>query len=139
MHPSIPLRFVFDDPEPVAFSRAWIEDLAQSANRRAESRSSPEHFNTDPEVIDPDDSTLAVGKVEVEELAIDKLKVAGTEMPGGAIPHRRCGHPGRFPRSRCNRKSDPPRTPPLGTFFGGAAARPWRFQTDRGPEPLSVA
>jgi|SRR6478735_8665953 len=32
IHPSIPLRFVFDDPEPAVLSRAWIEELAQSAN-----------------------------------------------------------------------------------------------------------
>ena len=32
LHPSIPLRFVFDDPEPALLSRAWIEDLANSAN-----------------------------------------------------------------------------------------------------------
>ena len=32
IHPSIPLRFVFDDPTPVELSRAWIEELAQSAN-----------------------------------------------------------------------------------------------------------
>jgi hypothetical protein len=32
LDPSIPLRFVFDDPEPPELSRAWIEDLAQSAN-----------------------------------------------------------------------------------------------------------
>ncbi len=32
IHPSIPLRFVFDDREPPALSRTWIEELAQSAN-----------------------------------------------------------------------------------------------------------
>ncbi|MFN8085827.1 MAG: hypothetical protein U0Q04_02350 [Microbacterium sp.] len=32
LHPSIPLRFVFDDPEPAELSRDWIEDLAMSAN-----------------------------------------------------------------------------------------------------------
>ena len=32
LHPSIPLRFVFDDPEPAELSRDWIEELAQSAN-----------------------------------------------------------------------------------------------------------
>lgn len=32
LDPSIPLRFVFDDPETPELSRAWIEDLAQSAN-----------------------------------------------------------------------------------------------------------
>lgn len=32
LHPSIPLRFVFDDPEPTTLSREWIEELANSAN-----------------------------------------------------------------------------------------------------------
>ncbi|GAA3037512.1 DUF7882 family protein [Microbacterium dextranolyticum] len=32
VHPSIALRFVFDDPEPVELNRSWIETLAQSAN-----------------------------------------------------------------------------------------------------------
>ncbi|WP_460772722.1 DUF7882 family protein [Microbacterium sp. GXF7504] len=32
LHPSIPLRFVFDDPEPAVLDRAWIEELANSAN-----------------------------------------------------------------------------------------------------------
>ncbi|MCR2784841.1 MULTISPECIES: hypothetical protein [unclassified Microbacterium] len=32
VHPSIPLRFVFDDPEPAMLSREWIEELANSAN-----------------------------------------------------------------------------------------------------------
>jgi len=30
--PSIPLRFVFDDPEPAELSREWIEELVTSAN-----------------------------------------------------------------------------------------------------------
>lgn len=32
LHPSIPLRFVFDDPEPPELSREWLEELAQTAN-----------------------------------------------------------------------------------------------------------
>ncbi|WP_285137758.1 hypothetical protein [Microbacterium sp. lyk4-40-TSB-66] len=32
LHPSIPLRFVFDEPEPALLSRSWIEALANSAN-----------------------------------------------------------------------------------------------------------
>jgi hypothetical protein len=32
LHPSIPLRFVFDEPEPPELNRAWIEELARSAN-----------------------------------------------------------------------------------------------------------
>lgn len=31
LHPSIPLRFVFDDPEPTTLDRRWIEELALSA------------------------------------------------------------------------------------------------------------
>ncbi|WP_314423682.1 hypothetical protein [uncultured Microbacterium sp.] len=32
LHPSIPLRFVFDEPEAPELSRRWIEELAHSAN-----------------------------------------------------------------------------------------------------------
>ncbi|MGW8482030.1 DUF7882 family protein [Microbacterium sp. NPDC055903] len=32
LHPSIPLRFVFGEPQTPALSRTWIEDLANSAN-----------------------------------------------------------------------------------------------------------
>lgn len=32
LHPSIPLRFVFDDPEPTELSREWLEELANSAH-----------------------------------------------------------------------------------------------------------
>lgn len=32
LHPSIPLRFVFDESESPQLSREWIEDLANSAN-----------------------------------------------------------------------------------------------------------
>lgn len=32
LHPSIPLRFVFEQPDPPELSRQWIEQLARSAN-----------------------------------------------------------------------------------------------------------
>lgn len=32
LHPSIPLRFVFQEPETPELSRSWIEHLALSAN-----------------------------------------------------------------------------------------------------------
>ncbi|WEK12707.1 MAG: hypothetical protein P0Y48_09515 [Candidatus Microbacterium phytovorans] len=32
LHPSIPLRFVFDEPESPELSREWLEELAQTAN-----------------------------------------------------------------------------------------------------------
>jgi len=32
LHPTIPLRFVFDEPEAPEMSREWFEDLMRSAN-----------------------------------------------------------------------------------------------------------
>jgi hypothetical protein len=32
LHPSIPLRFTFDEPEPPQLNMRWIEDLMHSAN-----------------------------------------------------------------------------------------------------------
>jgi integrase len=32
IHPSIPLRFIFDDPEPPPLKQEWIAALANSAN-----------------------------------------------------------------------------------------------------------
>lgn len=32
IHPSIPLRFTFDDPEPPQLNAKWIEDLMHSVN-----------------------------------------------------------------------------------------------------------
>lgn len=86
LHPSIPLRFVFDDPEPTDLSRAWIEELASSANSSGGITLIAEHFDTGPiETVDAegDQSSLSVGKVEVDELSIDKLTVAGTEVTTG--------------------------------------------------------
>ena len=87
LHPSIPLRFVFDDPEPTELSRAWIEELASSANSSGGITLIAEHFDTGPiDVIDADEPHLSVGKVDVDELSIDKLTVAGTEMVPGEAP-----------------------------------------------------
>ncbi len=94
LHPSIPLRFVFDDPEPTELSRAWIEELANSANSSGGVSLVAEHFDTGP--IPTMDEALAggpaaadgdgvtLGNVEVESLDIDKLTVAGTELPPSA-------------------------------------------------------
>jgi hypothetical protein len=89
LHPSIPLRFVFDDPEPAEISREWIEELANSANSSGGITLVADHFDTGAVPVvgapdapgAPDESPLNVGKVEVEELVIDKLTVAGTEVP----------------------------------------------------------
>ena len=87
LHPSIPLRFVFDDPEPAELSRKWIEELANSANSSGGITLVAEHFDTGPvEVVPEEESHLSVGKVDVDELSIDKLTVAGTEMTAGEPP-----------------------------------------------------
>ncbi|SFR93718.1 hypothetical protein SAMN04487846_0845 [Microbacterium sp. cf046] len=82
LHPSIPLRFVFDDPEPTELSREWIEELASSANSSGGITLIAEHFDTGPvDLVSTEDAHLSVGKVDVDELSIDKLTVAGTEVP----------------------------------------------------------
>lgn len=85
LHPSIPLRFVFDDPEPTDLSREWIEELASSANSSGGITLVAEHFDTGPvDVVaaeDEEGGDISVGKVDVEELTIEKLTVAGNEVP----------------------------------------------------------
>ena len=88
LHPSIPLRFVFDDPEPAELSRAWIEDLANSANSSGGIMLVAEHFDTDP-VLTVEQSGLeltndgvALGNVEIAHLAVDKLSLADRSLTG---------------------------------------------------------
>jgi len=45
--PSIPLRFVFEDPEPAELSREWIEQLMNSANSSGGIVLTPDNFDTD--------------------------------------------------------------------------------------------
>ena len=87
LHPSIPLRFVFEDPEPAELSRQWIEDLARSANSSGGITLVAENLGPDAiEGHDAADPALSVGKVDVEELSIDKLTVAGTELTQDSAP-----------------------------------------------------
>ncbi|WEG09514.1 hypothetical protein PU630_02805 [Microbacterium horticulturae] len=50
--PSIPLRFVFDDPEPPELSREWIHDLANSANTSGGIQLVAEHLDTGPVAVE---------------------------------------------------------------------------------------
>ena len=89
LHPSIPLRFVFDDPEPAELSRQWIEDLAHSANSSGGIMLVAEYFEPNPpRSADLNEPAVAVGAAHVEELAIDKLTVAGIELGDVAPPDR---------------------------------------------------
>ena len=76
LHPSIPLRFVFDDPEPTQLSRDWIEELANSASSTGGILLVAEHFDTGPVPV-VTEADLSLGSVAVESLEIDKLKVSG--------------------------------------------------------------
>ncbi len=50
LHPSIPLRFVFDSTEQPELSREWMEELANSAHSSGGIRLIAEHFESaDPE------------------------------------------------------------------------------------------
>ena len=81
LHPAIPLRFVFDDPEPAQLSREWIEELATSANSSGGIMLVAEHFDTGAmPVQEQANGDLALGTVQVENLAIDTLTVADTDV-----------------------------------------------------------
>ncbi len=90
IHPSIPLRFVFDDPEPAELSRAWIEELANSANSSGGIMLVAEHFDTDPVLtveqggLEQPGDGVALGNVEIAHLTVDKLSVAEGSLTGGS-------------------------------------------------------
>ncbi|WP_414683736.1 hypothetical protein [Microbacterium sp.] len=70
LHPSIPLRFVFDEPVAPQLSREWIEELAHSANTSGGIQLVPEHFDTTPIYVpttepDPDEAPAAAEVVEL--------------------------------------------------------------------------
>ena len=81
LQPSIPLRFVFDDPEPAELSRTWIEELANSANSSGGISVVAEHFDAEPlrtpaQTEPPESSGGVLGDVQIEHLDIDRLTVA---------------------------------------------------------------
>ena len=82
LHPSIPLRFVFDDPEPTQLSRRWVEDLANSASSSGGITLVAEHIDTGPEPTGGTaEGDVTLGAVEVDSLDVGTLRVAGTEFP----------------------------------------------------------
>lgn len=48
LHPSIPLRFTFDEEEAPELSREWLEELANSAHSSGGIVLVAEHFGTGP-------------------------------------------------------------------------------------------
>jgi hypothetical protein len=81
LHPAIPLRFVFDDPEPAELSRQWIEELANSANSSGGISLVAEHFDTDAAPTVPQEAPESandgpIGNVQIDHLKIDRLSIA---------------------------------------------------------------
>lgn len=66
LHASIPLRFVFDEPEAPELSRQWIEDLMRSANSTGGILLVPEHLDTEA-IPTQSDQPVQVG-VDVQEV-----------------------------------------------------------------------
>ena len=61
LHPSIPLRFVFDEPEPPELSREWLEEMSQTANSTGGIMLVPEQIDTGP--VDVADNSPQVVEV----------------------------------------------------------------------------
>ncbi|WP_309105236.1 hypothetical protein [Microbacterium sp.] len=72
LHPSIPLRFVFDEPETPELSRSWIEDLMRSANSTGGIQLIPEHLDTGP-IHTPASQPVQVG-VDVQQISSAETK-----------------------------------------------------------------
>lgn len=75
LHPSIPLRFVFDEPEAPELSRSWIEELMRSANSTGGVQLVPEHLDVEPIATEPG-QPVQVG-VDVQQVTAEKS--AGTK------------------------------------------------------------
>lgn len=78
LSPSIPLRFVFDDPEPAVLSREWMEELAQSANSSGGIMLVAEHFDVDPA---ENESTIKVDAIIAKDVDVENVTV-------GSVTHR---------------------------------------------------
>lgn len=60
LHPSIPLRFVFDAPERPELSRDWVEELMRSANSTGGIMLVEEHIGSGPETPSRDAKPVPV-------------------------------------------------------------------------------
>ena len=86
LHPSIPLRFVFDEPEPPELSRQWIEDLAHSANSSGGIQLIPEYLEPPTPQGEEHPPDASLGSIDAAEVAIDRLNLPDTTRRGGADP-----------------------------------------------------
>jgi hypothetical protein len=66
LHPAIPLRFVFDEPERPQLNRKWIEELMRSASSTGGIDLVPEQLDLEPITTDAD-QPVQVG-VDVQQI-----------------------------------------------------------------------
>ena len=86
LHPSIPLRFVFDAAETPELSRRWIEDLAQSANSSGGITLVEESVATGPvPTVQGGAGDVTLGSIEVENLDVSNLTIGGVEVSGDSV------------------------------------------------------
>lgn len=74
--PPIPIRFVFDEPERPELNRKWIEDLMRAANSTGGVELIPEHLDTSPIQVVPE-QPVSVG-VEVQAIADPKASAGAS-------------------------------------------------------------
>ncbi len=79
LSPSIPLRFVFEDPEPAVLSREWMEELAQSANSSGGIMLIAEHFDVEPP---ENETTIEVGSIVAQDVDVENATVGTLKQSG---------------------------------------------------------
>ena len=88
LHPSIPLRFVFDDPEPAVLNREWMDDLVKSANSSGGIMLVSEHFDVSQDAAE-DENNVVIENVSVESADIDHAHVDEVTSSGSTSADRR--------------------------------------------------
>src|SRR6478736_10115150 len=86
LNPSIPLRFVFDDPEPAALNPAWIQELANSASSTGGIMLVAEQIESEPaQSVGGEGTDVSLANVAVEHLNVDRATIAGADLAGADL------------------------------------------------------
>ena len=75
LHPSVPLRFVFDTPDLPSLDRAWLEQLANSVNLSGGIELTPEPF--DAGEIDAGAGPGQAGAIEITASGAGEIEISG--------------------------------------------------------------
>ena len=77
LHPSIPLRFTFDDAVAPELSREWLEELANSAHSSGGIVLVAEHFDTAP--VQVSEPSLKIESVDVDVVNVGRVEQSDSE------------------------------------------------------------